>query len=124
MNYKLAIVYGVAIWVGIFVVSMLAFPLHTNERPLFESIMPIASTIITVIFSILYFKKIEKDYIKIGTYLGVIWLMINIIIDLLMFMEGPMKMPFVDYIKDIGLTYLLIPVITIGFGYSLEKKER
>jgi hypothetical protein len=53
---------------------------------------------------------------------GVIWLGINLILDLLLFMEGPMKMPFVDYIVDIGLTYLLIPIITAGFGYLLEEQ--
>jgi hypothetical protein len=36
-------------------------------------------------------------------------------------MEGPMKMPFIDYMADIGLTYSLIPIITVGFGYLLEK---
>jgi hypothetical protein len=31
-------------------------------------------------------------------------------------------MPFPDYMMDIGLTYLIIPTITIGFGSVLEKK--
>ena len=40
----------------------------------------------------------------------------------LLFSEGPMKMPFADYIKDIGLTYLIIPMVTLGFGYLLQQK--
>jgi len=40
-----------------------------------------------------------------------------------MFMpESPMKMSFADYMMDIGLTYLIIPVICIGFGYLLKKQ--
>jgi len=40
-----------------------------------------------------------------------------------MFSKGPMTMPLIEYIKDIGLTYLLIPAVTIGFGYILDKKQ-
>jgi hypothetical protein len=39
-------------------------------------------------------------------------------------MEGPMKMSFADYMKDIGLTYLIIPIVSIGFGYLLEFKNK
>jgi hypothetical protein len=28
-----------------------------------------------------------------------------------------MRMDPMDYVKDIGVTYLLIPTITTGFGY-------
>jgi len=39
-----------------------------------------------------------------------------------MFMpEGPMRMTFVDYMRDIGLTYLIIPTVAVGMGYIAEK---
>ena len=56
--------------------------------------------------------------------LGILWSAISVTIDLIMFMQGPMKMSFADYVEDIGLTYLIIPAITIGFGYLIEKKRR
>ena len=59
-----------------------------------------------------------------GVRLGAVWLAISLFIDLLHFMEGPMKMPLADYLKDIGLAYLIIPIITIGFGYLLERYEQ
>lgn len=34
-----------------------------------------------------------------------------------------MKMGFVDYVKDIGITYLIIPIVTIGFGFMLETRK-
>jgi len=55
--------------------------------------------------------------------LGVVWLIISIVIDLTMFMQGPMKMGFADYLMDIGLTYFIIPTITIGFGYIKSLNE-
>lgn len=119
---KLAVIYGFLVWLIPFIIAFFIFPLKTSDRPFFESIMPVTITITTMIFTILYFKKIEKNYLKQGIFLGIIFLAISIIIDLLMFSKGPMAMAFLDYIKDIGFTYLIIPIITIGIGYFIDKK--
>ena len=51
------------------------------------------------------------------------WFLISVMLDLVMFLpESPMRMDIVNYVKDIGLTYLMIPTITIGFGYPCEKR--
>jgi len=122
-SIKHVFLYGLGIWVIPFVVAILIFPLHENERPLFESIMPVVVTLSVVLFSILYFKKIETAYLKEGILLGVIWFLISIAIDLLMFSSGPMKMGFVEYWKDIGLTYLIIPAATVGMGILIQTKS-
>lgn len=122
-SLKKALLLGLLVWVIPFVVAILISPLRVNERPLFESIMPVVLTITVLVFSYLYFGKVDKDFRKEGVLLGSIWFAISIAIDLLMFMWGPMKMTFVDYMKDIGLTYLIIPAVTIGFGYLLERRS-
>ena len=35
-----------------------------------------------------------------------------------------MQMTATDYLKDIGLTYLMIPTITIALGLVLETRSR
>lgn len=94
---KTALFYGFLVWVVPFLIAIMIFPLRANERPLFESIMPVVLTIATVSLSILYFKKIETSFLKEGIMLGVLWLVISIALDLVMFMQGPMQMTFVDY---------------------------
>ena len=127
MNKYLKIcLFGFLVWLIPFLVSFLIFPLRESDsyRPLFESIMPLALTITVVIFSVLYFKKLEKNYLNESILVGFVWLIINIIIDLIMFLpESPMQMSFVNYMMDIGITYLIIPTIVIGAGYLIEKKE-
>jgi hypothetical protein len=118
--YK-ALLYGTGVWAVTFIAALLIFPIHETERPLFESIMPVVLAASTVFFSIIYFSKLEINFLKEGIYLGLLWLIISIGIDMLMFSWGPMKMSFIDYIKDIGLTYILIPVVTIGIGFSEER---
>ena len=48
---------------------------------------------------------------------------ISIGFDLLMFMWAPIKMSFGDYIADIGLTYLIYPIVTTGFGFLLITRK-
>ena len=75
-----------------------------------------------MLFLILYFRKLGAGFLKEGVALGIIWFGISLVLDLLMFMWGPMKMTFANYMMDIGLTYLIIPTITIGFGYLIERR--
>ena len=121
---KWIIGFGILIWLIPFLVSFVVFPLKDSNRPLFESIMPVILTITVVIFSILFFKRVDREFMKEGFIIGIVWFTISIIIDLFMFIpESSMHMSLVDYIMDIGLTYLIILVIPVGFGYMLEKKN-
>ncbi len=121
-SWEKALLYGFVVWLIVFAVSIAIYPIHDSNRPLFEAIMPVAITVCTVIFSILYFKIVEIDFLREGITLGILWLAENIIFDLMLFMEGPMKMTITEYMADIGVTYFIIPAITIGYGYTLEKR--
>lgn len=122
--FKTAIFYGFLVWVIPFVAAFLVFPLRVNERPLFESIMPVVVVAAVTVFAVKYFNRSDGGSFKEGVRIGLLWLAISIAIDLLMFMQGPMKMSLADYTKDIGITYLMIPIIIAGFGYILENKKK
>ncbi len=122
-SFKLALLYGFLVWLIPIFGAVLIFPLRATERPFFESIMPVVITVCVVIFSILYFKKVEHNFLREGIQTGIIYFAMGIGIDLLAFSWGPMAMSLSDYMKDIGFTYLMIPAITIGFGYLLMKRK-
>jgi hypothetical protein len=122
-SIKKTLLYGFLIWLIPFIIAFLIFPIRESNRALFESIMPIAITICVVFFAAVYFKKLEDNFLKEGVLIGIVWLVMSFGIDLIMFMQGPMKMSFINYAMDIGLTYLIIPTITVGFGYLLNKNE-
>ena len=121
-SIKKTLLYGFLIWLIPFIVAFLIFPVRESNRALFESIMPVVITFSVLFFAYHSFKRLDNNFVKEGVMLGIIWLAISFIIDLTMFMQGPMKMSFVDYSMDIGLTYLIIPTITIGFGYVKTEK--
>lgn len=127
-SFKKAILFGFLVWLIPFVASFPVISLRENNRALFESIMAIVVTLSVVIFLIFYFKKISKNYLREGIFLGLLWYLISVIIDLPMFLPAtsPMHMTLTEYTADIGLTYLIIPIITIGFGIissSIKKKQ-
>jgi hypothetical protein len=121
-EYWKIILFGFIIWLAPFLVSFAIYPLKTAGNPLFETVMPVIISIVTAIFMALYFAGSKGNYLRRGITIGVAWFVISIVIDLLMFMWGPMKMSFGDYMIDIGLTYLIIPAMTVGTGFVLQKK--
>lgn len=123
-SLKKSILFGFLVWLLPFIVAFLMYPIHESHRPLFESIMPVIIIISAVVFSYLYFKKVDKNVKAEGAKLGIVFLLISVIIDLIVFMpNSPMHMNLLDYISDIGLTYLMIPVITIGMGYTINREK-
>lgn len=119
-----AIFYGFLIWLIPFIVAFVIFPLRESARPLFESIMPVAVTVAVVVFGVAYFKRVERGFVKEGVLLGLVWLAVSILIDApLMLLGGPMKMTPGEYVADIGLTYLILPAVTIGMGAVLAGRQ-
>lgn len=123
-KYLKIIIFGFVVWLVPFIVSFFIYPLKTAGNPLFESIMPLTLTIMVVALAYLYLKTLETDFIKESVLIGVSWFVINIIIDLIMFSPpSPMQMTITNYMMDIGITYLIIPVITIGMGFMAGNKS-
>ena len=114
--------FGFLVWLIPFVVSCIIFRLKASMPALFESIMPVVVVACTVVFAVVYLRKLKANFLKEGIIVGIIWLAICLVLDLLLFMEGPMKMSLADYMMDIGLVYLTIPTITVGLGWLLGKK--
>ncbi|MFT5165836.1 MAG: hypothetical protein ACI8P3_001066 [Saprospiraceae bacterium] len=117
------LLYGFLIWLIPFLIAFGILSIHENNRPLFESIMAVTVAFVTVLFSVLFFQNKSSNYLTIGILSGLIWFGICFGIDLIMFSWGPMEMPFWAYVSDIGVTYLIIPVVTIGMGWLLKSNE-
>jgi len=122
MNKNVKIVlFGVLLWLIPFLVSLVVFPLKESNRALFESIMPLVLTIVAIKLSYYYLRKIRTGYLKEGLMIGLIWYIMMVAIDLIMFLpQSPMHMNLTDYMMDIGITYLIVPVITTGMAYLAQ----
>ena len=120
--YLKALAFGFLLWLVPFLASIALYNVRNTDRIFFETLMPVIITIVAVVLLYFYFKSLGSGFLKEGIVIGILWPLISIILDLLLFTWGPMAMSFTDYMKDIGLTYLIYTAIAIGVGYLLEKK--
>lgn len=114
--------FGFLSWLFTFAGSLCLSPLRDSQRTTFETLIGVVLTASTVLFTLLYFRKISTSFLREGLLLGAAFVICNILFDLPMFLSGPMQMSIVEYMKDIGLAYLSMPLITIGIGYALQKQ--
>ncbi len=123
-NWKTIMLFGFLIWLIPFVVSFFIFPLRSSSRPLFESIMPVVLTSAVVFFTVRYLSKINREFVKEGIFIGIVWAVISLVIDLILFMpESQMQMTLSDYMMNIGITYLIILIIPLGSAYLMKKNS-
>jgi len=115
------LLFGFLSWLLTFGASVCLFSLKKDNERLFEMLMGIVLTICTVVFTLLYFRKVRAAFFHEGVLLGVAFVVCNNLFDLPMFMAGPMRMPLFHYLKDIGIAYLSMPIISVGFGYGIQK---
>lgn len=83
--------------------------------------MPLVLVLVGLIFLFLYVKKDPQITTLKGLELGFLFFIISIVFDLFMFMGGG-PMSFSNYMLDIGLAYLIYPML--GAFYGLIFNER
>jgi hypothetical protein len=113
MNLRRAILTGLGVWAIPFAISLVIFPWRAN-RALFESVMAVSLTVVAVGFSRGYFQKPVGVGISVG--LGIVWMAVAMLLDIVVLVYGFKAMTLSGYVTDIGLTYLMLPVITFGVG--------
>lgn len=112
-----ALLFGFLVWLVRFSVAAAILPIRETSRPLFESIMPVAIVITVVPLGVVYLRRVRRRYLREGLRLGLLWFVMCVAIDApLMLLGGSMYMTVPEYLADIGITYLMIPVITIGIA--------
>lgn len=131
MNKYLKIsLFGFLIWLVPFVVGFLFYSPEGEIRidPLaFKAIMTVVSTITQAVLLVSYFRKIDKNYLPESIMVGLIWIAVNILLDILILI--PMsKMAIGTYFTQIGMQYLTIPTISIALGLvtktAIEKVQK
>ena len=120
------LVRGFLTWLIPFIVSFLFFT--PNGTPLiditfFKSIMTVLGCLVGVLLLIQSFTKIKTNYLKESIRIGLIWFLMNIVLDLI-FLLPLGKLTLMDYITQIGIRYINIPIISIGMGYLTKNIQK
>ena len=125
-KYLKMVFYGLILWLVPFIVSFAFVDMQGNftiDETFFKSLMVVTGALVGVVLAVRYFRDVETNYVNEGIVLGVTWLVINLVLDLLMVYGGFFQMGVMEYFTDIGLRYLAMPVYTIGMGYALKQQH-
>ncbi len=85
MKLKLAIFYGVLIWIFTTLLSNIFNPIFTSNLPGVNIIVPIISIVVTTFFGILYIRSIEENEVIEGVVGGMMFIIVSIILDYIVF---------------------------------------
>ncbi len=114
--------FGFLTWLVPFVISLLFFT--KDGQPimdifLIKSIMIVLSSVFGAFLLIIYFRKIDLNFLREGAFIGMSWFVINCILDILVLL--PLTgMSMTTWFAQIGMRYLMIPVMSISIGYNVE----
>lgn len=127
MNNKVrALLLGFLSWLIPFVVSLLFYTREGGLRistDLFQTIMTVTGVASGIFLLSILFKKVNGNYMRVGLMTGILWLLINVVMDVLVLL--PMsKMPIQTYVNEIGLEYLSILIMSWGIGAILNSKAK
>lgn len=125
-KYIRNISYGFLAWLIPFISSLAFFTKDGGlsiDIFLFKSIMIVVGSITAAFLLVSYFKRIDSGFLKEGIVVGIVWLAINLGLDLLILL--PMSgMSIADYFTQIGLRYIVIPVMAIMVGKILSNNSQ
>ncbi len=115
MNKVLKIIgFGFIVWLIPTLVTLLAY--YLNGMFLFDVISAIAIAVTVIVFAYLYYKDINAHFIKEGVMIGIVWLVISLVLDVVLILLGITKLSLMEYAIFVAPIYIIIPAITIGFG--------
>jgi len=84
----------------------------------FKSAMFVTATITAALLLVSYFRRVKKDHFREGLFLGLLWLLMNLVLDVAVLVPIT-GMNLRDYAVQIGFGYLAIPVMTLMVGKVL-----
>lgn len=123
-SWRKAILFGFMIWLIPFIVAFIAFPLKESWRSLFESVMALTLSIVVVACALRYFSRVKTAFLREDIRLGILWFAISVVIDLPLMLSPPINYTLAEYAADIGLTYLMMPAITVGIALAISRKSQ
>ncbi len=122
MNKNAKIInYGLLVWLIPSLITVILGPFIAAMN-IFEIVSAAAIAVIVIIFSYLYFKGITEDFIKEGILIGIIWLVISIVLDIILVLLGISQLTLTNYAMYVAPLYIIIPAITIGLGLYMNQK--
>lgn len=122
-RYVRLIGFGLLTWLLPFLLSLLLY--SPEGEPLYDiflikSVLLVFSAALGTFLILVYFRNVRARFVREGALVGGVWLLINWALDAVVLL--PLSgMDAGTYMAQIGLRYLVIPIIAVGIGYAAEQ---
>ena len=121
MKLKLAIIFGILIWIITYLVTEILNPFFSSFFANVNIIAPICVIITTTIFGIFYIRNIDDNEVIEGFTVGVIFVVIDIILDLVFFkIPHNSNLIFTNYNLHVFSMIIITLLITTFLGYLAQ----
>lgn len=120
MKLKLAIIYGMLIWLLTHAFHGILDPIFNDNLPYFDMVFTIIFIIGTGFFAILYIRNINKNELDEGFLVGVIFCVVYLIMDFV-YLTLFSKIFFIpDYLSNTVSIIVMTLIITTFLGYLAQ----
>ncbi|WP_405277212.1 hypothetical protein [Methanobrevibacter sp.] len=121
MKLKLAIIFGILIWIITYFITQVLNPFFSSSLPHVNIIAPISIILITGLFGIFYIRNIDTNEVIEGFTVGAIFVIIDIILDLVFFIiPNRPNLIFIDYTLHVFSMIIMTLLITTFLGYLAQ----
>ena len=121
MKLKLAITFGILIWIITYILKEIFNPIFTNNLPGINITVPIILIITTGFFGILYIRNVDENEVIEGLAVGLVFIAIDIILDIVFIIYPNVKtLMFSDYNLHLFSMIVLTILITTFLGYLAQ----
>jgi hypothetical protein len=120
-NILKIIVFGFIVWLIPTIVTYITS--FTSGLYLFDVVSALSIAITVIVFAYIYFKDVDSHLVREGLIIGVVWLLISIVLDIVLVLLGITKLTLTQYAVYVAPIYIIIPAVTIGFGMYIQQKN-
>jgi hypothetical protein len=113
--------YGAVIWLIPYVSAIALLPLMQTDYAFFKTIMIVVGSLVGALLTALYFKDVEKNFLREGLLLAVTWLAVNWVLDFAALLPFT-KQTVPRYFMEIGFSYTAMVWPTVVIGWLLSRK--
>jgi hypothetical protein len=113
--------YGLLVWLIPSLITVISGPFLAAIN-IFEIISAVAIAVTVMVFSYLYLKGITENFIKESVLVGISWLIISIVLDIILILLGISQLTLINYTMYVAPLYIIIPAITIGLGLYMNQR--
>lgn len=121
MKIKLAIIFGILIWIFTYILTEIFTPIFAFSLPDINILVPAIVIVVTGFFAILYIRNINENEVIEGLAVGMIFVIIDIILDYIFFLNpNASTLVFSDYNLHLFSMIILTLLITTFVGYLAQ----